>query len=177
MSKLQNYSNTNRADGVNTKGSIFGDNSGFDKASGDGDHPAAGTNDYYCTITKQYYSNSTCTSAVSYTNKTANFVNQCISTGGTGTFITACNSSGWTTNSYTQAGCIGSPSTHIYVATTCYAEGSMWYKSYITPPDYSDAKTAFLTQSTDRNGSSRRNSAVALAASVAAVSAITTSVF
>ena len=170
MSMLKNRSNTTR-DG--TKGSLFGD---FDEASGDGDHPAAGTNDYYCTITKQYYSNSTCTSAVSYTNKSANFVNQCISSTGAATFLTACNASGWTVNSYTQPGCLGSPSTHIYVATTCYAEGNVWYKSYVTPPDYSTTATK-STNDTKGSSGRGRNSAVALAASVAAVSAITTSVF
>ena len=62
---------------------------------------AAGSNDYYCTITKQYYSDSKCTSAVAYTHKSAEYFNQCVSQSAGGSqFITACNSQGWNVNYY-----------------------------------------------------------------------------
>ena len=93
--------------GFNAKDLTSGKSWGKESTEGETTNSvAAGSNDYYCTLTKQYYSDSTCTSAVQYTHKSAEYFNQCVSMSAGGSqFITACNTTGWNVNVYSGSGC------------------------------------------------------------------------
>ena len=79
----------------------------------------------YCILSKAVYTDSSCTSTVSYTEKVPMLFNECITDGASSSYkITACTSTGWTRTGYSVANCASGANAVAYTSSQCIQLGS-----------------------------------------------------